>query len=171
MSGRGGRGGRVSFARGMRICCFPYPPPAPKRSKRACCRLGAVAPKRQHALYSSGVGGLLPIRATVEKPWLSSFAALRSSAAGSPAPARSLPRAKRMVYGLPTSSTKRLPDIVDKRTKRTVHFSLGTVLIAVKGVSRHASIVLRRARQFTVALAPASPVEPAPISSGPGHVA
>src|SRR5258708_10552754 len=75
------------------------------------------------------------------------------------------------LYGLPTSSTKRLPDIVDKRTKRTVHFSLGTVLIAVKGVSRHASIVLRRARQFTVALAPASPVEPAPISSGPGHVA
>src|SRR6266699_5274809 len=74
-------------------------------------------------------------------------------------------------WGEPTSSTKRLPDIVDKRTKRTVHFSLGTVLIAVKGVSRHASIVLRRARQFTVALAPASPVEPAPISSGPGHVA
>src|SRR5260370_12749818 len=75
------------------------------------------------------------------------------------------------LYGLPTSSTKRLPDIVGKRTKRTVHFSSGNVLISVKGVSRHASIVLRRSRQFTVALAPTSRVEPEPIGSGPGHVA
>src|SRR5260221_13486072 len=80
-----------SQASGLLKRLFPLPLPAPKRSKRACCRLGAVAPKRQHALYSSGVGGLLPIRATVEKSWLSSFGALRSSAAGSPAPCRDLP--------------------------------------------------------------------------------
>src|SRR6266699_2479249 len=48
---------------------FSSSPPHPKRSKRACCRFGAAAPNRQHALDSSGVGGLLPSRATFEKPW------------------------------------------------------------------------------------------------------
>jgi quinol monooxygenase YgiN len=37
------------------------------------------------------------------------------------------------VYGLPTSSIKLLPDIVDKQTKRTVYFSSGNVSISVKG--------------------------------------
>src|SRR5258708_37337217 len=35
---------------------FPLPLPAPKKSKRVCCRLGAPAPNRQHTLDSSGVG-------------------------------------------------------------------------------------------------------------------
>src|SRR5258708_14025456 len=44
---------------------FPLPLPAPKKSKRACCRCGAPTPHRQHALDSSGVGGLPPSMATL----------------------------------------------------------------------------------------------------------
>src|SRR5258708_10248029 len=35
---------------------FPLPLPAPKKSKRVCCRLGAGAPNWQPTLDSSGVG-------------------------------------------------------------------------------------------------------------------
>ena len=40
------------------------------------------------------------------------------------------------------------------------HFSSGNVLISVKGVSRHASMILRRSRQCTVVLAPTPRKEP-----------
>src|SRR5260370_31597192 len=43
-------------ASGKRKSLFPLPLPAPKKRKRACCRCGAAAPQRQHALYYSGVG-------------------------------------------------------------------------------------------------------------------
>ncbi len=41
---------------GLLKSLFPLPLPAPKKSKRACCPFGAVAPNGQHALYYSGVG-------------------------------------------------------------------------------------------------------------------
>jgi len=64
------------LAPGLLKRLFPLPLPAQKKSKRACGRFGATAPKRPHALDSSGVGGLLPSRATFEKPCPLSLASL-----------------------------------------------------------------------------------------------
>src|SRR5258708_3231937 len=52
---------------------FLFPSPPQKKSKRACCRLGATAPKRQHALYKSEVGACCQSKRPLRSPGVSVY--------------------------------------------------------------------------------------------------